>query len=460
MISQDTIPRLKARLKSCPYCTRLSQKGLRYWLYVTIIIAACTVGSGYVYEHLNLEQRRSALFQWLLEHGPRPPEPRDVKIVLVEDDEYWQGDPAGREPIKRTYLKKLVTHLADAKAYVIALDFDLRTANPDSTAISADYEQETLKLIEAIVGSASRGTKVVLATPIFYDGRSYRQDADPYQAYGLCKPNDNPIPKENQINHELAQAIKANRGKTITCGYIYLPDDPLVIPSSIELNDKTELDSFALAVAKAGWSDLTSVRKLGSKIRYANFISERKLRNPETPTLFSASAVLEKGSKEEIDAVKTALGARPFAVVVGGNWSTYAVGRGPPVDEHQTPVGPIPGAVLQANFVEAILDNRLFLFVSEGVLRFMEVVFSAIAAIVFALSLTTLRQIISFALLCAALLIVQWAALHGFALFFDAYVPLLGVALHSLSERLLGMHAAKNEKGAPRTVEPLPISDH
>jgi CHASE2 domain len=460
MLDHDTTARLKARWKSCLYCTRLSQKGLRYWLSVAIIIAACALGSGYVYEHLNLEGRRSELFQWLLEHGPHPPEPKDVKIVLVEDDEYWQADPAGRQPIKRTYLKNLVTHLVDAKAHVIALDFDLRTPTPDSPVIPAEYEQETLELVEAIVGSASRGTKVVLATPIFYDGGSYRRDADPYQAYGLCKPNDTRIPKENKISHELAQAIRANRDKNITCGYIYLPDDPLVIPSSIELNDKTELDSFALAVAKAGWSDLTSVRNLGSNIRYANFISESKLRNPKAPILFSASAVLEKGKKEDIDAVKTAFGGRPIAVIVGGNWSTYAVGRGRPVDEHQTPVGPIPGAMLQANFVEAILDNRIFLFVSEGVLRSMEVFFSAIAAIVFALSQTTLRQIISFVLLCSALLIIQWAALHGFALFFDAYVPLLGVALHSLSERLIGIHAAKNEKGIPRAVEPLPISDH
>jgi CHASE2 domain len=343
---RDAITRLRARWKSCLYCARLSEMGLRYWLSVIIIITVCTVGSGYVYEHLNLEQQRSALFQWLLEHGPRPPAPKDVKIVLVEDDEYWLGDPAGRQPIKRTYLKNLVTHLADAKAYVIALDFDLRASNPDSTAIPADYEQETLELIETIVALASRGTKFVLATPIFYDGRNYRQDADPYQAYGLCRVNDNRIPKEDEISQELAQAIRANRGKSITCGYIYLPDDPLVIPSAIELNDKTELDSFALAVAKAGWPDLERVRNLGSKIRYANFISERKLRNPEAPIVFSASAVFQKGKKEDIDAVKTAFGARPLAVIVGGNWSTYAVGRGPPVDEHQTPVGSIPGADL------------------------------------------------------------------------------------------------------------------
>ena len=80
------------------------------------------------------------VFQWLLDHGPRPPEPKYVKIVLVEDDEYWEGSPAGRRPIKRSYLKDLVDHLVAAKAYVIALDFDLRTPNPASTEIPKDYE--------------------------------------------------------------------------------------------------------------------------------------------------------------------------------------------------------------------------------------------------------------------------------------------------------------------------------
>lgn len=440
MLYQDTTARLKGWWSSCGYCATLSQKGFRYWAVVVLIIVACTAGSGWVYDLLHLEGQRSALFQWLLDHGPRPPEPKYVKIVLIEDDEYWRGEPAGRAPIKRNYLKKLVDRLVNLKAYLIALDFDLRTSEPDSFEIGADYEQETLELIETIAASASRGTKFVLATPISDDGRSYRQDADPYQAYGLCTRGGGGFPKESQISPELVQAIKANRDKNITCGYIYLPDDSLVIPSSIQLNDNTELDSFALAVAKAGWPDLESVRNLGSNVRYANFISESKLRNPDSPKLFSASAVLGKGGSAKVEAVQAALVARPVAVIVGGSWSTYAFGRGPLVDEHQTPVGAIPGTILQANFVEAILDTRIYLFVPEWVLRWMEVLFSAVAAVVLALSPTVLRQIKNFALLCVGLLIIQWAALHGFALFFDAYVPLLGLVLHSLSERLVGIH--------------------
>jgi len=93
--------------------------------------------------------------------------------------------------------------------------------------------------------TAPKDIKFVLATPIFYDGKSYWQDADPYQAYGLCKRNSDQIPKEDQISAELAQAIRDRRNKTITCGYIYLPDDPVV--SRQQLGDNSALDSFALA---------------------------------------------------------------------------------------------------------------------------------------------------------------------------------------------------------------------
>ena len=419
---------------------RLRQQGLRYWIWVAVIILVSATGSGYVYEYLDLIDARSRLFQILLDLGPRPPEPKYVKTVLIEDDEYWLGEPAGRRPIKRDYLGKLVGNLVDAGAYVIALDFDLRTPDPNSAQIPKDYQKETRDLVESIVMAAAKGRKIVLATPIVDDGKGqFWRDADPYQAYGLCRTDGENIPNAEQIGPGLVQGIKDNR-KNITCGYIYLPDDPLVIPSRIKLADNTELDSFALAIAKAGWPDMASVQGFGSNIRYGNYISEAKLRDPKVAALFSATAVMGKGKKEAIDAVKTALSVRPTAVIVGANWSTYAINRGPPADWHKTPVGPIVGALLHANFVEAILDSRLYGFVSERMLQATEIAFSIIVAVALALAATVGEKILYFLACCLLLLIIQWAALHGFAVFFDAYVPLLGLGLHSILERLFGVH--------------------
>jgi hypothetical protein len=419
---------------------RLREHGLRYWIWVAVIILVSATGSGYVYEYLDLIDARSRLFQLLLDLGPRPPEPKYVKTVLIEDDEYWLGDPAGRRPIKRDYLGRLVGNLVDAGAYVIALDFDLRTPDPTSTQIPKDYEKETRDLIESIVMAAAKGRRIVLATPIIYDRKGqYWRDADPYQAYGLCKTDSERVLSAEQIGPVLVQAIKDNR-KNITCGYIHLPDDPLVIPSRLKLADNAELDSFALAIAKAGWPDMASVQGFGSNIRYGNFISEAKLRDPKVAALLSAAAVMGKGKKEDVDAVKAALSIRPTAVIVGANWSTYAINRGPAADLHQTPVGPIVGALLHANFVEAILDSRIYGFVSERMLHATEIAFSIIAAVALALAATLGGKILYFLACCLFLLIIQWIALHGFAVFFDASVPLLGLGLHSILERLFGVH--------------------
>jgi hypothetical protein len=444
------------------YATRLIEKGISYWLTVALIIAICSVSSDYVYGYLGLAELRSSLFQWLLDHGPRPPEPKYVKIVLVGDQEYWEGEPAGRRPIKRTYLRNIVDHLVDDKAYVIALDFDLRTPNPASTDIPKDYEDETFQLVQTIVTYAAKGIKFVLATPIFYDGKTYWQDSDPYQAYGLCKPGNASIPREHQISADLARMIRETRDKTITCGYIYLPDDPLVIPSRIQLGDETELDSFALAVAKAGWSDLDSVRNFARKIRYGNFISEKKLSAPEAPVLFSATAVLGRGKKEDVDLVKSTLAGRSTAVIVGGQWYTLAIGRGELIDQHYSPVGALSGAVMWANYVEAILDSRLYLFFSPEALHALEIAFCVIAATIFALSESALRQIGWLVLLSVVLLVIQWAALHGFAIFFDAYVPLLGLALHAVSDQLWAHWSTKrdsNERQIPELARDTDLAE-
>jgi hypothetical protein len=244
----------------------------------------------------------------------------------------------------------------------------------------------------------------------------------------------------------LEDAIRANKEK-ITCGYIYLPDNPLVIPSRLQLADKSELDSFALAVARAGWSDFGSVKDLGSKVLYANFISEDKLR--KSKVLLSASAVVprkgqeEKEKKEKEKKLRAAIGERSIAVIVGGGWSRDAAGRGGRVDVHETPVGPIVGAMLHANFVEAILDARFFRVTSERALHAWEIVFSLIAAIALASIPSALGKLARLLPLCLILLFIQWAALHGLGVFFDAYVPLVGVALHSISERLIGSHNAR-----------------
>src|ERR1700674_432251 len=249
---------------------RIREKGAHYWLTALVIFLLAISGAPYVYEYLHVRELRSNFFQLLLEFGPKPPEPKFVRIVTIEDDEYWRGYPAGRRPIKRDYLAKLVDALVSANAHVIALDFDTRLPDPtksDPTKmdIPKDYREETSILIDAIINAAERGKKVVLATPISRDEQGhYQQDPDIYQAFGLCKRGASGRSDENPGG--LTQRVTNN----ITCDYIGLPYDPLVIPSRLTLVDGGKLDSFALALVRAVRPEYVAslLERIGNNVSY------------------------------------------------------------------------------------------------------------------------------------------------------------------------------------------------
>jgi CHASE2 domain-containing sensor protein len=238
-------------------------------------------------------------------------------------------------------------------------------------------------------------------------------DSDIYQASGLCVKSGPRDP-----------AIKAR----VTCGYISLPDDPLVVPLQIAMADGSYLDSFALAVSRAIRPELVSafLQRIGTSTRYGNYISDEKFTS--THSTFSVSDVMKP------DASNTTL--RGSAVIVGAHWRTFAADRGDFVDEHSTPVGRIVGAELQANFVEDILDGRTFGTSPAWLLHGTEIVLSLVAAVVFALIAGFLGKLAGVALLLLVLLFIQWSVLHLFGVFFDAFVPILGLGLHALYDRL------------------------
>src|ERR1700720_88202 len=196
--------------------SRLWAKGPRYWGTALAIFLLAVSGSFYVYDYLRLAVARSYWFQYLLELGPRPVEAKFVRIVLVEDDEYWKGYPAGRSPIKRDYLAQIIRKLVAANVHVIAVDFDTRLPDPRSTIIPSDYIEETRALMRAIEDAVAQGKKVVLATPIsFNKAGQYVRDADIYQAYGLCRDEPSSLAGWKDLSVPF-EAIKRN----VTCGYI------------------------------------------------------------------------------------------------------------------------------------------------------------------------------------------------------------------------------------------------
>jgi CHASE2 domain-containing sensor protein len=403
---------------------RLRNKGRHYWVMTVLILVVATAGSSSVYGYLNLRDARSYLFQRLLEGGLNPPEPKDIKIVLIGDDDYYGSELNGRRPIKRRYLAELVDKLVALNVHVIALDFDVRLPNPDSMIIPDDYRAETEAFVDAIKAAATQGKKIVLATPIYFSEKPevYRRDSDIYQASGLCAPHDVAKPADN--------SAAPDTHDNIICGYIALPYDPLAVPPAVETTDGSFLDPFSLAIAKADKPDFVAhvTERMGKEVRYSSFIAHDMF--SKSNSVFSARDVrLGKVDRNRLDSK---------VVIVGAYWSRDAIGRGPPTDEHTTPVGKMVGAELHANFAEAFLNSRIFSGTSETALRISEIGFSLVAALVFALIPTFWGKLAGILTVLVLLLLVTSVALRGFGVFFDVFVPLVGLGLHSLYESIFG----------------------
>ncbi len=415
---------------------RLKAKSVRYWLTAAGIFVVAVTGSPYFYSYLNLTEHRSTFFQWLLER-PRTADPKFVKVVLIEDDEYWKGSLAGRRPIKRDYLARLVDKLVRANAHVIALDFDVRLPDPQVAQVPADYQAETQVLIGAIANAARHEKKLVLATTLSQDQQGrYWREPDIYQLAGFCGGRAPPA------GADPLPTTLGDAARNISCGHIQLPYDPLVVPLRLAMGDGSHLDSFALAVARAREPRLIeqTLARIGTNIRYGNFISEEKF--ADYGATFSAKDVLALSDEELRKKIQAS------TVIVGANWSTFAADRGSRVDLHWTPLGQMVGAILHANFAEALLDSRTFAATPSWILHATEMLYGLIAALTFALIPGYKGKAASFVALIVLLFVLQWSALLGFGIFFDTFVPLLGLALHSIYERIAGGHDFEADAGA------------
>src|SRR5579862_6135497 len=88
------------------------------------------------------------------------------------NDDYWKTDegfPAGRSPISRPYLARLVTEVARFHPTVIALDFDLRAEHTDPQKAQGPAAEGICQLAAAIhkVTADPAHLKVVLAKSLW-----------------------------------------------------------------------------------------------------------------------------------------------------------------------------------------------------------------------------------------------------------------------------------------------------
>jgi CHASE2 domain-containing sensor protein len=373
---------------------RLRKKGFDYWLRALVVTL---LGMLVVRSMAGVAWWQKLRYDGygLLERVERQPStPGATAVVLIDDHDYWRGDYARRVPLRRDELAKLVTKLIEHGAAVIALDVDLRSQMPDgSIRFHPLYQPETDTLLRTIGDSP---VPIVLKKTVSRVGGRYFADSDVFDA--------------------------SSEGR-VAAGYSLVPEDIRQVPLHLKTHDGRTVMSFAMAVARAKNSDrVRDAESLqGESLPYGRFYSQNAFRH----YTLSARQVLAAAGKGTLPEVEHR------AVIIGGGWHREAFGRGELIDVHVTPVGPLPGALLHANYVETILEGRGRKPISHWLETALEIAFAALLAIIFVAGVRHWKFVLLAlcGLLSLALSIVFW---QNFGAFIDG-VPLVV---------LLGAHAA------------------
>jgi hypothetical protein len=398
-------------------------KGVRYWLGALIFLVASYMLSQWLYKEHKLSVYRPYYFQWLYDHGPRAAYAKYVRLDLIGDREFSAIGQAGKPPTEEMYLAQIISRLAqpDAHANVIAIDFDYGI--PASEA----HHDEDCTLIDSIHNAVTRGSRVILPTLVVEDestGTLYRQP-DIYQAFGLCTA-DRPVQPAAACGEPYHTAFDNNERSRIACGYIALPADFARVPTLWHIDDARTLASFALTIARATEPKITE-----------NLLTSFHDHHP-IGHFMGVDAFRQAGHEFTADSYPSDE-VNGATVIIGAAWHTIAENQGPLIDVHNTPAAQMVGAMLHANYVEALLDQRTANAISEKVTTWLELCFGIIAALVVAAA-PGWRGLGAFMPLIIAMLVVQWIVLHAFGIYFDALLVLFGLAVHSFIENLFGSH--------------------
>ena len=379
---------------------KLRSKGILYWVVVVILIAGGSWVGGWLERQDFALDWRYKVSQVMQSQTPRVPFIQRTVLVLINDEEYWKGELARRVPIKRDYLKTLLEHLDHADPAVIAIDFDLRSPVPDGSMVEhANYWSERDELLNEIKRVSQNPNRwVILPRTIRWQDGSYVAESDIHDGFDFTACN-------------------------VLKGYIQLPYDIRKIPLEVHLQDGTRALSFAEAIVSATNDRALESLKGKEELPYGSYLKPGDFEH------FSGLDVIN----EKPEAFKK---FRHNIVIIGAGWSRTAYGRGGPVDSFSTPIGPVRGALIHANFVEALLDNRTSPPWSEHVREVIEILLAVILAIVFALLDQPLRKGLGLLTLVAVLIIFSYFSWLNLGHFYDFSIPLVLIGLHAIYEQI------------------------
>ncbi|MGA3160917.1 MAG: CHASE2 domain-containing protein [Terracidiphilus sp.] len=380
----------------------LRSKPIRYWVEaVALILIGVWVGH-YISAHNMWLETRYSLYSLMQETNWRKPYVQHTFVVTVDDDDYWKGDFNRRTPIRRDLLAQLISRLADAQAKVIAVDFDLRSPVPDGNPRETPvYQHETDELLEAITKASSGHHAVVLPATIGYGpSRLLVLQSSVYSGANL------PL-------------------SFFSTGHIALPDDARLVPLELPLAGHDPIDSFALAAVRAYRTD--AVRR----IKELNIYPFGGYLKPEEFPQLTASRVLSLEQTSLQDKVAGQL------VFIGSNWHRLGWKTGPLNDSHATPVGPISGVFVHANYAEAILGGNYYQPPPELFAYALEILVLLAMAVLFAVKMNAWKKLAIVVSASLLFIVVGYVLLQNLGIYFDFLIPLVFLLIHVSTDRIL-----------------------
>jgi CHASE2 domain-containing sensor protein len=342
--------------------------------------------------------------------------PRYTALVLLGDDDFWSEEYQSREPYKRDKLAALLDRLNQAGVNTVAFDVFLDSPRPEKPDYEfPDYRAEDEAFFGAIKRMCDAGRHVVLATD--YTGYDY-----------------DPVEMRSE-----PPTLYMSRLGGLPCalrGHIDFPPDLRKIPGMIKLHDGSYLDSFSLAMTKINdpiaYENLVKDEDKG--YRFAQFLTPEDFSTRNGRQFIFSGVEIEQMSMNQL---RQALADK--TVIVGGHWHAYAYGLGGYVDMHNSPGGDESGAMLHANFVEAMRDpTSTFTPISDRTAEIIEWAIALALALLGAIEIHVGWKWAAFVFSCLFSILLTYV-LQNLGLFLDFIIPFLMLVIHMFIEEILEM---------------------
>jgi hypothetical protein len=286
--------------------------------------------------------------------------PRNNYVVLVLLDDKVPKATRDNLCLQRRYVADVVRTIRDAHPAAIVLDLLFGPETCPQT--QPDLYQSTVELQRAI-DDASRTIPIIIALPTIdetYLLGNMPQRLPTLRALGF---------KDSQVVLEPSVRFDSTDARKLSYGLFTFNQDLRKVPlnwsaysslDSVGHETPSMMDTLSVAVAKAYLPDpriLSEIKGFQERDSHplTSFLTESEIRCFSAFDIVAGSVHLSTG-QEQCNSTYT--DTNPLTqlshriVVIGKN--------DPRIDRHESVIGVVPGAILQANYIESILDSRLF----------------------------------------------------------------------------------------------------